>query len=858
VERSTIHIAVLVVAEDPASVDLASATFMSDKATGAGHRIVAQEIVEDDEAAIRDQLARWVGQPHIDVVLSAGADDASAAALGPLVTKPLPGLTDQLRLLARDRKSSSRPVAARCSSKFVFLLPPEIGALGAALNQLVLPQLDSTAERNLVKEMPRHGGEAVPQVVAAEKTVTGAGLAPKIPAEPRAQRKTGANIVARNEARQAATASQDQTRVIDRDRLERQIAKSASPSHDAVTRPNIDLATMLPPVPPGASDRPDTEEDLPLDSPALDDPTLENPTAPAIRTVQPARLRGGPGPIGTAKPARPASAADEAPTTRAASKPSLGVPAAVTPTGTSKHAASGPLAAKPVATAPVAAKPAGSAPVAASTPVVAKPVASTPVAAKPVVSAPVAAKPVASTPVAAKPVASTPVAAKPVASTPVAAKPVTSAATSKELPKPTPVSGVTATNAPANGQPRPAPIGVVRREALEAAAAEEEIEAASSSDILEAVSAEFEELSTPPAPPKAPPIPPRPATGPAPVVPPRPATGPAPIVPRPATGPAPIVATSAAPSQPFSGPDLFQLPEGTQKRRRARTGTALMRRSKRSVALTIVLLTGAAVAGFFAVVHFFPQFMGGDDSGSKGSAVVATQPGSATPPPAGSSADPVGSAAVAQAGSAEPAPPPPAGSSAAPEPAAVAVAEPAPPTTTTTPPVAHPTAHKPAGAATTAPVTHPDSAKTEVAKADTAKTEAAKPAGPPEPPPVEDGCDEVSCVMDHYEKACCARYKPAADSGFHPKGSVPDQLDRSMVKSGIEKVKPKVVACGEKIATKGEVKLSITVAPDGSVKSIAVDSAPDSALGDCVLAAVKRARFGQANGETSFVYPFVF
>jgi TonB family protein len=111
--------------------------------------------------------------------------------------------------------------------------------------------------------------------------------------------------------------------------------------------------------------------------------------------------------------------------------------------------------------------------------------------------------------------------------------------------------------------------------------------------------------------------------------------------------------------------------------------------------------------------------------------------------------------------------------------------------------------------------------------------------------------------MDHYEKACCARFKPT-DGGFHPKGSVPDQLDRTMVKEGIEKVKPAVVACGEKIAVKGEVKLAITVAPAGNVADISVVEAPSDALGTCVMTAVKRAKFGKATSATSFNYPFVF
>src|SRR3569623_1779350 len=195
VERSSVHIAVLVVAEGPATVALAAATFLSDRVGSAGHRGGAQEIVEANESAIRDQLARWVSQGHIDVVLSVGAGAPAVAALGPLVTSPLQGLTAQLRLLARDRGGEGKPAAARCGGKFVFLLPAEIVALGPALNQLVLPQLDSTQPRHLVGEMPRHQG--VPRELPSEKTASGAGLVPQLPAQ-REKRKT-ANVIARCE-----------------------------------------------------------------------------------------------------------------------------------------------------------------------------------------------------------------------------------------------------------------------------------------------------------------------------------------------------------------------------------------------------------------------------------------------------------------------------------------------------------------------------------------------------------------------------------------------------------------------------------------------------------------------------------
>ena len=111
--------------------------------------------------------------------------------------------------------------------------------------------------------------------------------------------------------------------------------------------------------------------------------------------------------------------------------------------------------------------------------------------------------------------------------------------------------------------------------------------------------------------------------------------------------------------------------------------------------------------------------------------------------------------------------------------------------------------------------------------------------------------------MDHYARPCCARYKPA-DNGFHPTEGTPAELDKAMVKSGIEKVKPKVISCGEKFSAKGTVRISMTVGGDGAVHDASVVDAPDPGLGECVAAALRRAQFAKTTNGATFTYPFVF
>ncbi len=124
--------------------------------------------------------------------------------------------------------------------------------------------------------------------------------------------------------------------------------------------------------------------------------------------------------------------------------------------------------------------------------------------------------------------------------------------------------------------------------------------------------------------------------------------------------------------------------------------------------------------------------------------------------------------------------------------------------------------------------------------------------------PVDDDCDETSCVLSKYDRACCAKYKPAT-TDFKPRvGDVPESLDKSMVRAGVERVKPRVVTCGEKSAVKGTVKIALSVSPDGAVTSASVADSPDAALGECVLGAMKSAKFGKTVNGASFTYPFAF
>lgn len=136
-----------------------------------------------------------------------------------------------------------------------------------------------------------------------------------------------------------------------------------------------------------------------------------------------------------------------------------------------------------------------------------------------------------------------------------------------------------------------------------------------------------------------------------------------------------------------------------------------------------------------------------------------------------------------------------------------------------------------------------------------------------EKPAASGGCDEVSCVLNNYEGACCAKFrkggKPAGGGGGiqigeKPRSDVPESLDRAMISDGVGKVKARVQSCGDKSSAKGQVKVSVKVNPDGSVANVSVKNTPDPGLGNCVASAMQRASFRKTSSGGSFSYPFMF
>jgi molybdenum cofactor biosynthesis protein B len=160
-----VNVAVLTISDTRTEADDTSGQLVVDRLREVGHRIVARTIVKDSEVVIRAQLAQWIADPGVDVVIATGGTgvtprDVTPEALAPLVTKPIPGFGELFRYLSYAEIGSatiqSRADAALCGATYVFILPGSTNAVRLALEKILIPQLDHRQKPcNFVMLLPR-------------------------------------------------------------------------------------------------------------------------------------------------------------------------------------------------------------------------------------------------------------------------------------------------------------------------------------------------------------------------------------------------------------------------------------------------------------------------------------------------------------------------------------------------------------------------------------------------------------------------------------------------------------------------------------------------------------------------------
>jgi molybdenum cofactor biosynthesis protein B len=160
-----VHIAVLTVSDTRTTENDTSGAYIADRLTEVGHKVVARTIVKDTEIGIRAQLAAWIADANVEVVIATGGTgvtprDVTPEAMAPLITKHIPGFGELFRQLSfADIGTStiqSRADAALCGQTYVFLLPGSTNGVKLGVEKILIPQLDHRLKPcNFVMLLPR-------------------------------------------------------------------------------------------------------------------------------------------------------------------------------------------------------------------------------------------------------------------------------------------------------------------------------------------------------------------------------------------------------------------------------------------------------------------------------------------------------------------------------------------------------------------------------------------------------------------------------------------------------------------------------------------------------------------------------
>lgn len=147
-----LNIAVLTVSDTRDEATDTSGDLLAGRLVEAGHYLAGRAIVKDEIADIRDQLALWISDPEIDVILSTGGTgfsprDVTPEAVRPLFVREMDGFSVLFHQVSQKTVGvatlQSRAFAGQSWDTFIFCLPGSTGACRDGWDGILALELDS-------------------------------------------------------------------------------------------------------------------------------------------------------------------------------------------------------------------------------------------------------------------------------------------------------------------------------------------------------------------------------------------------------------------------------------------------------------------------------------------------------------------------------------------------------------------------------------------------------------------------------------------------------------------------------------------------------------------------------------------
>lgn len=160
-----LNVAVLTVS-DTRSLDTdTSGGLLVERLQAAGHHLAARVLLRDDLYRIRAQVAQWIAEDAVQVVLITGGTgftgrDVTPEALEPLFEKRMDGFATLFLMVSHAKIGTSaiqtRATAGVAGATYIFCLPGSPGACKDAWDEILVHQLDYRYRPcNFVEIMPR-------------------------------------------------------------------------------------------------------------------------------------------------------------------------------------------------------------------------------------------------------------------------------------------------------------------------------------------------------------------------------------------------------------------------------------------------------------------------------------------------------------------------------------------------------------------------------------------------------------------------------------------------------------------------------------------------------------------------------
>ncbi|MBD2836639.1 molybdenum cofactor biosynthesis protein B [Pseudomonas sp. JM0905a] len=147
-----LNIAVLTVSDTRSLETDTSGQLFVDRLTAAGHNLAARVLLKDDLYKIRAQVATWIADDHVQVVLITGGTgftgrDSTPEAVACLLDKQVDGFGEYFRQISvSDIGTStmqSRALAGLSNGTLVCCLPGSTNACRTAWDGILAEQLDN-------------------------------------------------------------------------------------------------------------------------------------------------------------------------------------------------------------------------------------------------------------------------------------------------------------------------------------------------------------------------------------------------------------------------------------------------------------------------------------------------------------------------------------------------------------------------------------------------------------------------------------------------------------------------------------------------------------------------------------------